>query len=84
MKFAITLEQIKLAWRTIYEEAFPSDIVGLVDMASYKLPPAPHELAAAANAAHVEVSTGTTYNPITHNVYKKIIIELFPMYNIIN
>ena len=50
-KFAITLEQIKLAWRAMYKAEFPSDIVGLVDMASYTLPPAPHELAAAAAAA---------------------------------
>ena len=68
----------------MYKEGFPSDIVGLVDMASYKLPLAPHELAATANAANAEAAMGTTYNPTTHNVYEKIIIELFPAYNVIN
>merc|ERR1712194_518014 len=72
-RFEIKLQQIKLAWRSMYNEVFPSDIVGLVDMLTYTLPPVPHKIAAAnanGNATSVLAATAITYNPATHNVYE--------------
>ena len=67
-RFDIVKEELKLAWNATYDNPFPSGTFALVDRSTAKLPPAGHELAAAA-ANIINEELNINYKPLTHGIY---------------